>query len=131
MAGIDWSITARYSSDYFNKSVANLLYLRGAGSSSAAEAESFKDKQLYPPWLPECCPRWHNERPFNNYEKLASLLSNSQSVVKTLDGMTSKAWKMFGSHAFVHQYMRHGLSEENFLDCFAVMEQTISSYKKL
>jgi tubulin delta len=68
---------------------------------------------------------------FDGYEKSAALVSNSQSPVKLLDHVVGKAWTMFGSRAYVNQYLRHGMEEENFLDCFASLEQIIANYKHL
>ena len=74
---------------------------------------------------------WAHPKPFLSYDKSAVLLSNSQSQVGALDTLVSKAWSMFASRAYVHQYLRHGLCEEDFIDGFACLEQVIASYNKL
>lgn len=68
---------------------------------------------------------------FRGYEKTASLLSNSQSPVKIMKPTVQKAWDMFASRAYVHHYLNHGLTEEDFLDSFAALEQVLVSYKRL
>lgn len=35
------------------------------------------------------------------------------------------------SRAYVHQYVKFGVSEENFLDSFTSVEQIVSSYRQL
>ena len=74
---------------------------------------------------------WTNPRPVNNYDKSAILLSNSQSVIAPLDRVIDRAWQMFAHRAYIHQYMKHGLSEEDFVDSFVCLEQVIENYKKL
>lgn len=70
-------------------------------------------------------------RSFSGYEKSAALVSNSRSAIRPLDQILEKAWNMFASRAYVHQYIQRGLSEEDFLDAFVMLEQVVASYKKL
>ena len=70
-------------------------------------------------------------RAFCGYEKSAALISNSRSATRPLDHILEKAWNMFASRAYVHQYMRRGMSEEDFLDAFVTLEQVVSSYSTL
>ncbi|KAG7471305.1 hypothetical protein MATL_G00123040 [Megalops atlanticus] len=141
--GIDWQVRApsvgqgaaetRGMQELgFNTSLANLLILRGKDVSSA-DTGGFLDPALYCPWLPAegAISTWRSSLPFNKYEKSATLVSNSQSLLKPLDHMVGKAWNMFASRAYIHQYTKFGISEEDFLDCFTCLEQVISSYKHL
>ena len=70
-------------------------------------------------------------RLFSSYEKSAALISNSRSTTRPLDHILEKAWTMFASRAYVHQYVRRGMSEEDFLDAFVTLEQVVSSYGAL
>lgn len=72
-----------------------------------------------------------NGRPYNKYEKSAFLLSNSQFCIPTINSVTEKAWNMFANRAYVHQYVSNGISEDDFVDSFATVEQVIANYKKL
>ncbi|KAI1893555.1 hypothetical protein AGOR_G00124930 [Albula goreensis] len=137
--GIDWQVQAtavgQRTADKcggFNTSMANLLILRGKDVSSA-DARGFLDPALYSPWLPAegAFSTWRSAIPFNRYEKSATLVSNSQSLLKPLDHMVGKAWNMFASRAYVHQYTKFGISEEDFLDSFTCLEQVLSSYRHL
>ncbi|KAL2095757.1 hypothetical protein ACEWY4_007905 [Coilia grayii] len=140
--GIDWAVRARSVSisdkgrttrePGFNKSLANLLILRGK-DVSGAEIGGFKDPALYVPWLPveSAFSSWSSSVPFSGYEKSATLVSNSQSLLAPLNNMVGKAWNMFASRAYIHQYMKFAISEEDFLDSFTVLEQVISSYSQL
>lgn len=59
-------------------------------------------------------------RAFNKYEKSASQVSNSQFLLKPLDSVVGKAWNMFASKAYVHQYAKFGIEEEDFLDIWVM-----------
>ncbi|NP_001002093.1 tubulin delta chain [Danio rerio] len=142
--GIDWTVNVpsvvlsgaesvtniRHKS--FNSSLANLLILRGKDVSTAV-TDGFKDPLLYVPWLKaeNSFSTWSSPIPFNGYEKSATLVSNSQSLLKPLDNIVRKAWNMFASRAYIHQYTKFGISEEDFLDSFTALEQIISSYTHL
>ncbi|XP_020642619.3 tubulin delta chain [Pogona vitticeps] len=116
----------------FNTSIANLVTLRGKDVQSA-DLGSFQEPALYTSWLSprEALTVWKTPRAFNKYEKSASLVSNSQFLLKPLDSVVGKAWKMFASKAYVHQYARFGLEEDDFLDSFTTLEQVIASYAGL
>ncbi|KAM9359784.1 tubulin delta chain isoform 2-T2 [Symphorus nematophorus] len=138
--GIDWQVrppaaserTRTLTGPSFNKSLANLLILRGKDVYSA-ETGGFEDPALYTSWLSseEAFNLWKSPVPFNKYEKSATLVSNSQALLKPLDNMVGKAWNMLASRAYIHQYIKFGISEEDFLDSFTSLEQVISSYRQL
>ncbi|AWO99448.1 putative tubulin delta chain [Scophthalmus maximus] len=116
----------------FNRSLANLLILRGKDVYSA-ETGGFEDPALFTSWLSprDAFSLWKSPVPFNKYEKSATLVSNSQALLRPLDDMVRKAWNMFASRAYIHQYVKFGISEEDFLDSFTSLEQVISSYSQL
>ncbi|XP_076591436.1 tubulin delta chain isoform X2 [Chaetodon auriga] len=138
--GIDWQVrppagserTGSLMGPSFNTSLANLLILRGRDVYSA-ETAGFDDPGLYTSWLPsgEAFNSWKSPVPFNKYEKSATLVSNSRALLRPLDNMVGKAWNMFASRAYIHQYIKFGISEEDFLDSFASLEQVVSSYSQL
>uniref|UniRef100_A0A3Q2R2U7 Tubulin delta chain n=1 Tax=Fundulus heteroclitus TaxID=8078 RepID=A0A3Q2R2U7_FUNHE len=139
--GIDWQVrpppasagrTSSLTAGGFNASLANLLILRGKDVYSA-ETGGFEDPAIYTSWLPpaEALSLWKSPVPFDKYEKSATLVSNSQALLRPLDDMVRKAWNMFASRAYIHQYVKFGISEEDFLDSFTSLEQVISSYAQL
>ncbi|XP_038615826.1 tubulin delta chain [Tachyglossus aculeatus] len=117
---------------HFNTSIANLVILRGKDVQSA-DLGNFKDPALYTSWLqPDAAfCEWRTPRAFNKYEKSATLVSNSQFLLKPLDTIVGKAWNMFASKAYVHQYTKFGMEEEDFLDSFTVLEQVVASYSNI
>lgn len=121
----------RPASDY-NRSVSNILVMRGKDLTSV-DVTSLQEKAMYPKWVPatRTLGVYTNSRPFAGYEKSASMLSNSQLSISTIDKLIDKAWSMFSSGAYVHQYTRHGITRDDFLHCFAVMEKVLHDYKSL
>lgn len=128
--GINWQ--TKCGMDEAIRSISNLLIVRGKDVSQA-DVSAFRDPRLYSSWLPtdNAFTCWSHARPFIHYEKSAALLSNSQSIVPSLDRVVERGWKMFASRAYVHQYQRHGLEEDDFVDCFAGLEQVLASYGQL
>ncbi|KAM5216037.1 tubulin delta chain isoform 2-T9 [Hipposideros larvatus] len=117
---------------HFNTSIANLVILRGKDVHSA-DLGGFKDPALYTSWLApdDAFNLWKTQRAFSKYEKSAALVSNSQFLVKPLDVIVGKAWNMFASKAYIHQYTKFGIEEEDFLDSFTLLEQVVASYRNL
>ncbi|KAM4701737.1 tubulin delta chain [Discoglossus pictus] len=117
---------------HFNTSVANLVILRGK-DVHLASTDGFRDPALYTSWLsPDNAFKvWRTPRSFNKYEKSATLVSNSQYLLKPLDNIVSKAWRMFASKAYLHQYTKFGVDEDEFLESFTTLEQVIASYSNL
>ena len=136
--GLDWhrklpSENFVYSTKH-PKYVSNLLLMRGHQAISYEHSfAEFKDGRLYPSWMPSSyyCPAWKTNIPFENFEKSVTLLSNGTSCVNPLDKVVSKAWNMFNSRAYFHQYAKHGLEEEDFINAFVAVENVISAYKKI
>nr|KAF6459572.1 tubulin delta 1 [Rousettus aegyptiacus] len=142
--GIDWQVRPPVTGHptlgkmslskelHFNTSIANLVILRGKGVRSV-DLGGFKDPALYTSWLEpdNAFSVWKTQRAFNKYEKSAALVSNSQFLVKPLDMIVGKAWNMFASKAYIHQYTKFGIEEEDFLDSFTLLEQVIASYCNL
>ncbi|XP_066118826.1 tubulin delta chain isoform X3 [Saccopteryx bilineata] len=142
--GIDWQVQPPLSGRptlgemalnkelCFNTSIANLVVLRGKDVHSA-NLGGFKDPGLYTSWLkPDSAFNvWKTQRAFSKYEKSAALVSNSQFLVKPLNVMVGKAWNMFASKAYIHQYTKFGIEEDDFLDSFTLLEQVVASYRTL
>ncbi|XP_063152497.1 tubulin delta chain isoform X2 [Candoia aspera] len=102
-------------------------------ANAKMEEGGFQDPALYTSWLnsPQALSIWKTPRAFNKYEKSASLVSNSQFLLTPLNSLVGKAWKMFASKAYVHQYSKFGIEEDDFLGCFTTLEQVIASYSSL
>lgn len=124
--------TNQHLREKFNKSIANMVVMRGK-DVHLADPSSFESPNLYVDWNQpsSCISIYCHQRPFNNYEKSLTLLSNSQTPVRSLNSVVEKAWNMFASRAYVHQYLKFGISEDEFVDSFASLEQVIKNYSSL
>jgi len=116
----------------FNKSISNLLILRGK-ELEQVDTNAFKIKQLYSDKVPSPFnyTEWHQPRVFNHHAKSAALVSNSQTFVRPLNICVDKAWKMFNARAYIHQYERYGLTQNDFVDSFGATEQIIADYSRI
>ncbi|XP_014342993.1 tubulin delta chain isoform X2 [Latimeria chalumnae] len=142
--GIDWQVRlppvgippaekrSHHKEKHFNTSLSNLVILRGKDVQTV-DTGGFKDPALYTAWMPPlmACSTWRTPRSFNKYEKSATIASNSQFLLRPLDTIQGKAWNMFASKAYVHQYTKYGIAEDDFLDSFTALEQIIASYSNL
>ena len=116
----------------FNRSLASLLVLRGK-DTSLADVSAFKDSKLYVPWMSpdHAFSVWQQARAFCHYDKFAAIISNSRQSAIPLNHIIQKAWDMFSAKAFFHQYEKFGLTESDFLDSFARLEQIVGNYLQL
>lgn len=137
--GMDWNVMPspdrgphRNFAGGINVSLANVLILRG-NDLEQADVSTFRESHLYSSHAPssQACSVWCSSRTFNKYEKCCSLVSNSQSCVGPLEDVCGKAWDMFSSKAYLHQYERFGLTQEDFLESFVSMEQVLKDYREL
>lgn len=132
--GMNWHIddTGKLS---FPKSLSNLLILRGKDSNTidSTEFQSMRDKRFYVPWIPhrERCPIWTCSRPYMAYEKSATLLTNGGYCVSGLNNIVQRGWDMFSAKAYVHQYTKYGLEQEDFLNAFIKIENVLKNYATL
>ena len=113
-----------------NRVLANLLVLRGPGSAEAP-AQYFHEKALYAGLNMDPVSLWTCSKRFRGHDANLTLLSNCQSVIPSLDAVTQKAWCMFSSRAYVHQYEKYGINPDAFVDSFVKIEQILKSYASL
>ncbi|KAL4223799.1 Tubulin delta chain [Mactra antiquata] len=126
--GIDWQVRLEDS----RRSLANTLILRGKELDNI-DTSHFSDPRLYPSWSLQDTNLsvYRQPRIFSNYDKCATLITNNKSPIVSLNSVIDKAWNMFSSRAYTHQYVKHGLNEEDFVDSFVVLEQVVASYNNL
>ena len=51
--------------------------------------------------------------------------------MRPLEKVLENAWGMFASRAYLHQYNRYGLTDDDFLDSFGFIEQILTDYKQI
>ena len=132
--GMDWNVgpesVPRVPGKVALHSVANLLVLRGR-ESHLVDVSSLRDERLYPPWSVDPLTVYTSPHPSWVAEKSASLIANSQACLSSVQSITHKAWDMFNTKAYVHQYSKHGVLDADFLQAFGAVEQIISDYAQL
>ena len=125
--GMDWSTSPGKN---LNKALANLFVFRGKDLHELDPSSLLSDQSMYSNSVPPSMRQWvwSSPHPFNHYEKSCTVISNSQSCLQSLNTVTDKAWRMYSSRAYVHQYSRFGMCEENFMKSFVEVEQIIKDY---
>ncbi|KAG6545061.1 hypothetical protein Mapa_013757 [Marchantia paleacea] len=113
-----------------NRSLANLLILRGSGSDNA-DVSDFADDRMYPIWQVDPLSVAACSTLYGRYEIAAGLLSNCQSSVLPASRALTKAYNMFASKAFLHQYFEHGMEAASFDGAFASIEDVVTRYSLL
>jgi len=127
--GIDWKVNLK--SRGLNKSIATRLTLRGADVEDVDVNLMFQRPELYVPWSLDSFRCLRSSRAFQSHERSISMLSNSQSVLSPLTRSLSKAWDMFHTGAYVHQYREHGVEDGDFVAALIRMEQVLENYRGL
>ena len=70
-------------------------------------------------------------RAFDGWGRTATLVSNSQSVLRPLRRVATHAREMFEADAFVHQYEAHGFERGELAEAFEEMDQIVHNYQTL
>ena len=127
--GMDWSSSLGKKV----KCLSNLFVFRGKDLQELDLSGLLADQSMYSDSVPPPLRQWvwSSPHPFNRYEKSCTVLSNSQSCLQSLNTVTEKAWKMYSSRAYIHQYERFGLCEENFMKSFVEVEQIVKDYSTI
>lgn len=128
-----YSSNAKSSQAYY-KSVSNILISRGKVTEiDKIICDDLHSKDLYVDWIPSSdrLTHLHQERRLLDQEKFLALITNNSQIHQTLDSIVDKAWKTYTHSAFLHQYKKFGLEEDDFLEAFAKIENIIKDYKSL
>mmetsp|Transcript_13118 Transcript_13118/g.17159 ORF Transcript_13118/g.17159 Transcript_13118/m.17159 type:complete len:442 (+) Transcript_13118:62-1387(+) len=131
---IDWSLRSRTKvgmEKQWSSSLANITFSRGTESENSEPKQFSEEIHRYPVWYDSPSISCWTPSGYHGHDKFVSLLSNSQACLEFLDQTTMKAYEMFESQAYVHQYTTYGLQHQDFMDSFAQMEQIIVNYQSL
>jgi tubulin delta len=93
---------------------------------------AFAHERAHAPWSPApalLCSA--SERPLQQQDKTATLLSNSQLVVQPLERLVRRACALFAERAYVHQYERHGMAADELCARIAHVEQLARDYAEI
>lgn len=135
-----------YSKNFNTRSLSNILITRGSNeftseknyhkeSNAPHVYNKLNHDKIYVEtgWFrsSERFEHFHQNRRMFNREKYASIISNNSRIYKPLTNITSKAWNSYTHSAFLYQYKKYGLTDDDFLRAFAKIENIIDSYKDL
>lgn len=114
-----------------HRALASWLVLRGQGADEA-DVSDLCDPGLYSAWSPPD-PLAVSSSPtiFGRCSMSAAMLSNDQSCISPISKMLERAYQMFASRAYAHQYESFGLGLEDFKACFAHTEEILLRYQML
>ncbi|KAL7293393.1 hypothetical protein TKK_0013158 [Trichogramma kaykai] len=125
--------SARSSYSYW-KSVSNILISRGkVMENDAVPYDQLQSKELYVDWIApnDQLTVLNQDRRLINQDKFLALVSNNSQIHCTLEEIVEKAWNTYTHSAFLHQYKKFGLEENDFLEAFAKVENVIKDYESL
>ncbi|DAZ98348.1 TPA: hypothetical protein N0F65_007155 [Lagenidium giganteum] len=125
--GINWNITPATSP---SKTIASVLLLRGKHASQS-DLSCLNQPAIYAPWNPQPFVCWTSDRVFNQYDKTAALISNSNAIVPVLRPTLEKAHQMFVHGAYLHLYRRYGVEDSFFQSSFLRIDQIIRNYESV
>ncbi|XP_075228496.1 tubulin delta chain-like [Lycorma delicatula] len=119
-----------------SKSIGNALIYRGLNSlsePSVNERTLFDTDSMYVDWIPKTARfiTLHENRKFLSKDKYVTLVSNNSLLWPLLDNFISKSWNTFIHNAYVHQYSKYGIGNDEFLEMFLKMESILKNYKSL
>ena len=122
---IDWASSR-------NKTLAASLHLRGDDAEDGALVAN--EEWVTVPvasWRPKPLLVHMSSYKFDGWPRSAALISNSQSVLPPLQRIQSNAWSMWQAGAYVHQYGKYGLQEQDWKDALAMLDQIVLDYSNL
>lgn len=112
-------------------SVSNVLVTRGtATAQDPIMTNGFEQKHQYADWNTiDWFSHFHQNRKFLNHDKFLAMITNNSQIASPLDTLLTKTWNSYTHSAFLHQYKKFGLEEDDFLQAFAVLENVVKDYK--
>jgi tubulin delta len=93
-----------------------------------ADVSPLADRALYAPWAPEPLRVACQPARFGRCDMAAALLANASCGALPAQRMLPRAYSMFASRAYCHQYAAHGLEHVDFEAAFARVEDAVAAY---
>ncbi|CAH8495842.1 unnamed protein product [Heterobilharzia americana] len=67
----------------------------------------------------------------DDHKELLTSAASSGDTAASLRCVSLRAWELFGSRAYIHQYEKYGLTTDMLMDCVATVEQVAHCYATL
>lgn len=115
-------------------SIANVLITRGTSlGNDPIICDDLKKNDLYVNWMSDCdrFTHFNQKRRLLSQEKFVALITNNSQIHRSLEIIVDRAWKMYTHSAFLHQYKKFGLEEDDFLHSFAKVENIVKNYREI
>lgn len=77
------------------------------------------------------CKVLDDSNSFQKNDKTMTVLSNSQAFVKSMASIAGNVSKLLTSKAYLYQYEKYGLSQEDIVQSLASFEQVLFNYQSL
>ena len=115
--------------DSYCTNVSGLFVIRG--SVPTFRIDSVIEQMKFVKWNPFPVDLWTARANPLNSGKQASLAAatNCSAIVPFLERTVTKARIKFSANAYLHWYMKHGCTNDDFLESFTNLDSMIASYK--
>lgn len=126
--------STRHSEMKFSPSISNVLFTRGPMPEfTRTERAMLYDPSMYKKWIPPSMRyiHCHSNKKLMGTEKFATLASNNMLMFAPLDEVLEKAWNMYTYKAYLHQYKKYDVTEDDFMVAFAKLESIVKMYKDI
>ncbi|KXS11670.1 tubulin nucleotide-binding domain-like protein [Gonapodya prolifera JEL478] len=110
--------------------VAQILILRGLPQSESVDMVDFSTKFCSPQSVEHPLQIW-SARDSISYEKSALLLSNSKAFLPDMTRICDRVHTMYYHQAYVHHYVRFGMSKQAIEAAIVFYEKVMTAYKLL
>uniref|UniRef100_A0A7S0YA75 Tubulin delta chain n=1 Tax=Polytomella parva TaxID=51329 RepID=A0A7S0YA75_9CHLO len=113
-----------------NVSLADWLVLRGS-DAERVDVSDLADPKLHDRFVVDPLKVSYSGLPYGGCTMHTAMISNDQGCVRPMERMQGMARAMLASHAFVHQYERYGMDDQELRESFDSVEETLERYRLL
>ena len=99
--------------------------------AAVADLSALSDRALYARWAPEPLRVACHPARFGRCDMSAALLANASCGAAPAARMLSRAYAMYATRAYCHQYATHGLELLDFEAAFARVEDAVAAYARM
>ena len=68
---------------------------------------------------------------FYGFNRSGTVVENGVNCIGSLDKIIERAYGMMNEGAYLYQYKKYGIEEDQLLECLAVMENIQTCYQQL
>lgn len=102
-----------------------------AQDCTTADVSVLADRLLYSPWVPQPLSVACSPAQFCRCDMSASLVATVSSAAAPAARMLERAYAMYATRAYCHQYAAHGMEAFHFEEAFSHVEDVVAAYAQL